>query len=433
MPTSTPASAAPGESTPVNLTVDATAATTIDTTLNLGTNVTLQTTASGASGPGVVTPSGAGDIIVASSLAWSSGAALTLSAYHDVTVNSGVTIKATGKDAGLTLQADNTGAGAGTVTFAGAGVQASLTKGSVQIFYNPASYATPTNYVAKVSAKSLTAYMLVNSLANLQAISSNLGGTYALGRDIDASGSATMNCVASVCAGFAPLGTLANAFSGLFNGQGHVIGGLVINRPSTAFVGLFGHIGGKGVVENVGLIGGSVTGSHHVGDLAGRNDGVILQSYATGTVTGSSGVGGLAGVNTGSISQSYASSAVNGPAGATFIGGLVGENLGGRVSQSYATGAVTGGPGASFIGGLVGFNFAGVIQETYATGPVSGGLLVGGLVGSNFVGSVTKSYWDKTTTHQNTSAGGTGLTTAQFTKPNLSGSPGALRRARPDG
>jgi hypothetical protein len=63
---------------------------------------------------------------------------------------------------------------------------------------------TPTDYSANVSG-ALNAYMLVNDLNQLQAISTNLilAGTYALGRDIDASATSGWNSGA----GFSPLGS----------------------------------------------------------------------------------------------------------------------------------------------------------------------------------------------------------------------------------
>ncbi len=76
---------------PTDLTIDATAASTISGTLNGGTNVVEQTTASGASGAGVQTPGGNGDIIVAAPISWTNAAAsLTLDAYNAINVNAGV-------------------------------------------------------------------------------------------------------------------------------------------------------------------------------------------------------------------------------------------------------------------------------------------------------------------------------------------------------
>ncbi|WP_433706225.1 YDG domain-containing protein [Paraburkholderia sacchari] len=75
---------------PTDLSIDANAASTISGTLNGGTNVIEQTTASGATGAGVQTP-GNGDITVAAPINWTNAAAsLTLDAYNAINVNAGV-------------------------------------------------------------------------------------------------------------------------------------------------------------------------------------------------------------------------------------------------------------------------------------------------------------------------------------------------------
>lgn len=82
----------------------------------------------------------------------------------------------------------------------------------------------------------------------------------------------------------------------------------------------------------------------------------------------------------------------------------------GSVSGTYPTVSV---------GGLVGANYSSV-SESYATGAVVQGGLIGGLLGYN-AGSVSNSYWNINTTGRSTSAGGTGLTTAQMrTQSNFS-------------
>ena len=170
----------------------------------------------------------------------------------------------------------------------------------------------------------------------------------------------------------------------------------------------------------------------------------MFQSYATTSVSGTGSVGGLVGLNfneqltaanlIGNISQSFATGAVS---GTDRVGRLVGTNIG-SVLQSYATGPVN---GASNVGGLVGFNdtwfnfssgvtnavntvgitnplgiadVLGSVSQSYAIGAVAGTSGVGGLIGSNSGNAQTSSYWDTVTTGQATSAGGTGLTTAQF-------------------
>ena len=75
---------------PTNLTIDATAATAIETSLNGGASVTEQTTATSASGFGTQS-AGLGDIDVDAAITWTNPAAtLTLSAYHAINVDAAV-------------------------------------------------------------------------------------------------------------------------------------------------------------------------------------------------------------------------------------------------------------------------------------------------------------------------------------------------------
>ncbi|MGA2191695.1 MAG: GLUG motif-containing protein, partial [Steroidobacteraceae bacterium] len=147
-----------------------------------------------------------------------------------------------------------------------------------------------------------------------------------MGSNIDATPTSTWNSGS----GFTPIGNSTNNFTGTFDGLGHTISNLAINLPSASDVGLFGYTGAGSVIQNVGLVGGSVSGSNYVGGLVGWNNGTVSNSYATGSVNGASNVGGLVGDNGGMVSSSYATGSVN---GASNVGGLVGDN-GGMVSNS---------------------------------------------------------------------------------------------------
>ena len=196
---------------------------------------------------------------------------------------------------------------------------------------------------------------------------------------------------------------LFELFHTTFDGNGHVISNLFIDRPDENLIGLFGHISKvddfhRGVVRNVGLTDVDVSGCRITGSLAGRNNSLIETSYAIGRVStiseGDCGgpTGGLVGENgelydAGIIRNSYATVAVS--ANAFAVGGLVGRN--GRISEihaSFATGAVE---SKSASGGLVGVN-SGEISASYATGRSTGrNGGAGGLVVSNR-GVITSSY-----------------------------------------
>ena len=191
-------------------------------------------------------------------------------------------------------------------------------------------------------------------------------------------------------AGWLPLGTAAEPFTAVFEGNGRVVRGLFVRRDDVA--GLFGATGSSGVVRGVGVTAVDVTGGTAVGGLVGVNGGLVTGSHATGRVAGEEAVGGLVGRNAGDgvVVGSYAAVQVS---GATSAGGLVGANAG-RVAAVQATGRVS---GTRRVGGLVGYN-RGALEAGYATGRVRGEAETGGLVGvTEAPGTVTDSFWDTDT------------------------------------
>ena len=150
-------------------------------------------------------------------------------------------------------------------------------------------------------------------------------------------------------AGWNPIGTL----TATFDGNGHTISNLMINRSGTDNVGLFGRIGTSAEIANLGLLNVNVKGNSRVGGLVGNNNaGTITNSYVKGIVSGSR----------------------------RNLGGLVGQNDAGRIENSYAMVSVS---SVFTVGGLIGVSFRGNITNSYATGSVSGTSFIGGLMGSN--------------------------------------------------
>ena len=326
-----------------------------------------------------------GNINVNDAVSWSTNTTLTLSADANININANLT--ATGNTAGLVLT-PNTGSAGGTVNFNGGVITLSGSGPSLTIAGN--------------------SYTVINSAATLQGLGST--GYYALGSDIDL----------STISNFSPIGESA-AFTGTFNGLGHTISNLTENN-SDAFAGLFGQVGGGSVVENVGLVGGSITDTNAtsiVGGLVGVNNGTVTDACATGNASGGeySYVGGLVGFSTAGITDAYAGGSASGGSFA-YVGGLVGFNNGGSITDAYATANASGSVGASFpyVGGLGGNN-SGTIMDAYATGSVSGSGNNGGLVGNNN-GTVTDGYYDSNTFSGAGVGGGsgsaTGLTTTQL-------------------
>ncbi len=238
----------------------------------------------------------------------------------------------------------------------------------------------------------------VYTLEDLQKIGSGVDGwtldsAYVLMNDIDASATAFWNddyTDETVLEGFSPIGKRwyydpvlyewveGLPFTGLFDGKGHVIRGLVVRRRDFDSVGLFGYVEMGATIQNVGMVSGEVVGDNDVGGLTGENFGRISSCFAATSASGSWRVGGLVGSNAGSIEQSYASCTVTGE-----------------------------GP----VGGLAGIN-EGIITDSYAASSFQDGTEdAGGLVWESR-GMEVNSYWDMDIVR--TSAGGVGRTSDQM-------------------
>ncbi|MCW3491516.1 MBG domain-containing protein [Dethiobacter alkaliphilus] len=207
----------------------------------------------------------------------------------------------------------------------------------------------------------------------------------------------------------------------------------VANSSTSGYLECHMFAGGLVGRNNGGIITSShssanVRGGVHAGGLVGRNAGTITFSSASGNLTVSTfnlgytgaSIGGLAGSNNEIIDNSFATGDVTSylPKANDFvstrIGGLVGANYG-SVTNSYARGSVT---GRGYVGGLAGQHSSGaVIRNSYSTGIVSGDSNVGGLAGNDhayMTGTVSNSFWDRETSGMTSSAGGTSRTTAQM-------------------
>jgi hypothetical protein len=239
-------------------------------------------------------------------------------------------------------------------------------------------------------------YKILNA-KNLDAIHNCLGSGglskhYELQNNIDLG-----SYLAGQSAGWEPIGNNTSSsynFQGKFNGKGHKVSGLWINK-STSCVGLFGNAVDGAEIKNIGVeidddkggVHGEGIGAIFVGGLAGYNKGTISNSFVKGNVSGTNYIGGLVGWSGSAISNSYATGSVT---GSTQVGGLVGyQSVYGTISNSYATGSVT---GSTKVGGLVGESDRGTIGNSYARGIITGSTQVGGLVGS---GNASNSYYDK--------------------------------------
>jgi hypothetical protein len=241
----------------------------------------------------------------------------------------------------------------------------------------------------------------IDDWRDLSVMRANPDADYVLTRDLTAAspGYATVaGPDANGGEGFRPIGTDDAPFTGTFDGNGHVIADVAMQRSDPRGVGLFGTVGREGTVRDVALVNANVDGGEAVtlgvGGLVGVNRGTVRNVSALGAVTGVSGVGLVAGVNRGTVRSAVAAGTVRGVNttrdGRRLVskaaGGLVGANRG-RLTD--ATAAVTVTSAFRSPGGLVGEN-SGTVADVVATGPVTGTAFAGGLVGANY-GTVTGS------------------------------------------
>jgi len=176
--------------------------------------------------------------------------------------------------------------------------------------------------------------------------------------------------------GWKPIGQyVANrtdkAFGLIFEGNGHVIYNLYINRPSQYYVGLFGYID-NAQLRNIGLSGPlmSVIGSEKTGSLAGSAyKSQITNSFNTGAVFGKRrNTGGLIGrATSSSISSSFNTGSIEGNGD---TGGLVGSLKHSHITDSFNTGAIK--HRNSNANGLVGNIKDSQISRSYTTGNILG-------------------------------------------------------------
>lgn len=182
--------------------------------------------------------------------------------------------------------------------------------------------------------------------------------------------------------GWLPIGEKYAPFSALFQGNGHVIKNLYINRPNGYSVGLFGETANASI-QKIGLVGklGAITGKYKVGSLIGQ---------ATNT----------------QLNASFNSLDIK--ATDSFSGGLIGQVISGvTISNSLNSGSVQ----SSTSGGLV--SSCGYSRKEHSDISIVNSMNIGivkasiegkgqqaGLLGYGCISKVTHSYWAKDLSQQ---------------------------------
>ena len=286
----------------------------------------------------------------------------------------------------------------------------------------PAGAGTPAATTTVTSNASIqqSGVVEIDDWNDLDAVRNDPDANYSLAADLDESTpgyEAVAGPEANNGSGFEPIGTDSTPFGGTFDGNGHTISGLRVNRSGPSDSGLFGrsngtignvtitdatvegrtrqgglvgYLSGGGTVENVAASNVTADGAF-VGGLVGYvRDGTIRNATVTAVnVSGRDSVGGLVGyLSDGVVRNGTVDSDIGGTAG--NAGGLVGSATGSRIVDSAAVGNVTGGDTA---GGLAGsLRSDSVASRVYAVGSVTGADPVGGLVGTVSASSVSVAY-----------------------------------------
>ena len=187
--------------------------TDIETELNVGNAVVINTAGGVAEN---------GDILLNTPVTWSVNSSLMLSAWRNISIYSAIAAPI-----GAQLE----------LRYGQGAVAADNT--ATYTINAPVNLPAGNSFSTKLGNDGITVnYTVFTSLGvqesttgtDLQGMQGNLSGKYALGADIDASVTSTWGGT-----GFTPVGL----FSGTFDGLGHTINGLYINR-SASNTGLFG-------------------------------------------------------------------------------------------------------------------------------------------------------------------------------------------------
>lgn len=184
-------------------------------------------------------------------------------------------------------------------------------------------------------------------------------------------------------AGWEPIGTPTDPFTGCLDGNYHTISGLAGSSaaPGAAYQGLLGWNAGtvrNVIVSDCRFSATSQKSTAYAGAIAAVNSGTVTGCSASGQITATSAVGGLVGKNEASGSIRRCSS--SGTVSSDIAGGIVGIDAG-LTENCYHTGIVNG----NTAGGIAGQGW--LPDCCYNVGTVTG-TVCGGIVGK-----VPESYW----------------------------------------
>ncbi len=215
-----------------------------------------------------------------------------------------------------------------------------------------------------------------------------------------------------------PIGTNANEFQGVFDGNGHTISGIYTDKG--LYQGLFGYVTGSSTkssrIKNVNVVDSKIQGSASVGGIVGKSEYLSIENCSFQGIVECYDDTGEAGGIAGSFAKiSYCENYGDVWSESSYVGGIVGRtteeitncvNYGKVTGRSYIGGAV--GYSASdvqkcsnygrvagaesYIGGVVGYITSSGVYECSNFGDVYGSGGIGGVIGSQYGNEVRNCY-----------------------------------------
>jgi hypothetical protein len=177
-------------------------------------------------------------------------------------------------------------------------------------------------------------------------------------------------------------------FEGTYEGQGRFIYNLNITLGSrNSRRGLFGNLGMDGILRNLNVTNGTVSGTSMTGGLAGHSEGTIINSSFFGMVNGGEQTGGIVGVARGNGEISNCMFSGNVIASSKITGGIVGQLEGPSLQNCTNMGTINAQDQAGGLVGLINSSSSRVIRSVNS-GPVQGKRGSGGIAGYNSGGTI---------------------------------------------
>lgn len=224
-----------------------------------------------------------------------------------------------------------------------------------------------------------------NQLAQVANFLNQEGVVFKLQKDLDLSNYISEN---NPNQGWTPIGVESSPFKGVFNGNGHKISGLFINRQGQDNVGFFGYVDGANI-SDLTIEATSVTGKNNIGILCGKADNNLTNItkcdvIITGKLTGYCHIGAISGNMFGKINRCGIRGNIESISGGSLprsnTGAICGTVHSTTISNCKAYSNIAG--VNTNVGGLIGSaQNTCTLLNCYFIGDVSGVGNVGGCVG----------------------------------------------------